>query len=539
METFDYIVVGAGSAGCVVARRLSDNPGVRVLLVEAGLPPAGFWQRVPAGMARMFSANRFNWGFNTEPVPGLNGRRIFWPRGKTLGGSSAINGMVFTRGNRADYDDWSAMGNPGWSWTDVLPYFKKLEDNERGANEYRSTGGPLKITDPAVKPQIMYDFIESAVQAGIPAVEDISAAGTEGVGILQASIHGGVRQSTYDAYLSPVRHRQNLEIITDAHVLRLLFDGKTAIGVEMLVGGKARSILASSEIVVCAGALNSPHLLMLSGIGDRAELGQYGIVPRVHLPGVGKNLQDHLSALVKVETQPGWSHNPHLMSWRKYVEGVKYVLTNGGLLACGATFAAALTRSDDSMRHADLQLGFRPITFSYASTGAVSIDDIDAVSVSVFVCRPKSRGELRLRSANPFDPPRFIPNYLSADEDMVAVIKGIRQIRKILKTGPIAARIVRELAPGDAMQSDAQLADFIRATGKTSFHVSGTCKMGHDEMAVVDNRLRVRGVNNLRVVDASIMPTVTSGNTNAPSIMIGEKGADMIIQDATANARRF
>ncbi|TAL93190.1 MAG: choline dehydrogenase [Paraburkholderia sp.] len=536
METFDYIVVGAGSAGCVVARRLSDNPEVRVLLIEAGPPPAGFWQRVPAGMAKMFSANRFNWGFNTEPVPGLNGRQLFWPRGKTLGGSSAINGMVFTRGNKADYDDWSAMGNPGWSWADVLPYFKKLEDNERGANEHRGTGGPLKIADPAVKPQIMYDFIESAVQSGIPSVADISTAGTEGVGILQASIHGGVRQSTYDAYLSSVRHRQNLQIITDAHVLRILVDGRTAIGVELLTADGTRSVLASSEVVLCAGALNSPHLLMLSGIGDREELEQHGIATRVHLPGVGKNLQDHLSALVKVETQPGWSHNPHLMSWRKYVEGAKYLATNGGLLACGATFAAALTRSDDSLPHADLQLGFRPITFSYASNGAVSIDDIDAVSVSVFVCRPKSRGEVRIRSADPLDPLKFIPNYLSADEDMIAMISGIRQIRKILQTGPIATRIVRELTPGNALQSDAQLADFIRATGKTSFHVSGTCKMGHDAMAVVDDRLRVKGVNRLRVIDASIMPTVTSGNTNAPSIMIGEKGVDMIIHDARAEA---
>ena len=537
MEIFDYIVVGAGSAGCIVARRLSDDPGIRVLLVEAGPPPAGFWQRVPAGMAKMFGANRFNWGFTTEPDPGLNGRQIFWPRGKTLGGSSAINGMVFTRGNRADYDGWSAMGNSGWSWAEVLPYFKRLEDNQRGANEYRGAGGPLKISDPAVKTQIMYDFIKSAVQFGIPAEEDISTAGKEGVGVLQASIYRGLRQSSYDAYLLPIRHRQNLKIMTDAHVLRLLLDGNVATGVELLAGGEKQSIQVSGEVILCAGALNSPHLLMLSGIGDREELNRHGITPRIHLPGVGQNLQDHYSALVKVETKPGFSHNPHLMSWRKYVEGVKYILTKGGLLACGATFAAALTRSDESIAQPDLQLGFRPITFSYSRDGNVSIDDIDAVSVSVFICRPKSRGEIRLRSANPFDPPKIIPNYLSANEDMIAMIKGIRKIRTILETAPIADRIVREFAPGNAFQSDTQLASFIRETGKTSFHLSGTCRMGDDEMAVVNSRLRVRGTKNLRIVDASIMPTVTSGNTNAPTLMIGEKGVDMIIQDCAAKAR--
>lgn len=532
METFDYIVVGAGSAGCVVARRLSDDARVRVLLIEAGPAPAGFWQRVPAGMAKMFSANRFNWGFNTEPDPGLNGRRLFWPRGKTLGGSSAINGMVYTRGHRADYDEWADLGNAGWGWEDVLPYFEKIEGTDLGPDKDRDLDGPLKISNPAVKPKIMYDFIEATARSGIPPVEDFSVAGREGVGILKASIHGGVRQSTYDAYLSPVRDRKNLKIATETHVLRILFDGKTATGVEVSEKGGRRSLRASREVVLCAGAIGSPHLLMLSGIGEHDELARHGIFPRLHLPGVGKNLQDHYSALVKVETRPGWSHNRQLLSWHKYVEGAKYLLTKGGLLACGATFAAALTRSDDSLSHTDLQLGFRPLTFSYDSAGTVTIDDMDAVSISAFVCRPNSRGELLLRSANPLEAPAIIPNYLSSPEDMAAMIKGIRKIRRILQTEPIAARIVREFAPGDAVSSDEQLAEFVRSTGKTSFHIAGTCKMGADEMAVVDSRLRVKGAENLRVVDASIMPLVTSGNTNAPSIMIGEKGADLIIRGA-------
>lgn len=531
METFDYIVVGAGSAGCVVTRRLSDNPDFRVLLIEAGPPPAGFWQRVPAGMAKMFSANRFNWGFTTEPDPGLTGRQLFWPRGKTLGGSSAINGMIYTRGHRNDYDEWADLGNAGWSWQDVLPYFRKIEDNDRGPGEHRTTDGLLKITDPAVKSQIMYDFIEAAVRYGIPSVEDVSVAGQEGVGILQASIHGGLRQSTYDAYLSSVRNRGNLRIVTDTRVLRILFDDENAIGVEVLANGEKRSIQATREVILCAGAIGSPQLLMLSGIGDQNELAPHGISPRLDLPGVGKNLQDHYSTLVKAETHPGWSHNRQLISWHKYVEGAKYLLTKGGLLACGATFAAALTRSDDSLPYTDIQLGFRPLTFSYDAGGTVTIDNMDAISISAFVCRPKSRGEVLLRSADPLDSPKIVPNYLSAPEDMEAMIKGIRKIREILKTEPISAKIVREFAPGGAIHSDDHLADFIRSTGKTSFHIAGTCKMGHDDMAVVDNRLSVRGVNNLRVIDASIMPLVTSGNTNAPSIMIGEKGADIIIQD--------
>lgn len=530
MEAFDYVVVGAGSAGCVVARRLSDDPAVRVLLLEAGAQASGFWTRVPAGMGKMFSANPFNWGYTTQPVAGLNGRSLFWPRGKTLGGSSAINGMVFTRGNRQDYDSWALAGNAGWSWDEVLPYFKALEDNQHGGNDVRGAGGPLRISDPALLSPVVDQFIRAAQRLGVPLVEDLSVRGVEGVGILQASIHNGRRQSTYDAYLEQVRGRSNLVIRTVSHVTRVVLADRVATGVEVLEGGQLRTICATREVVLCAGALNSPLLLMHSGIGDGDQLRSHGVPIALHLPGVGKNLQDHLSVNVKVRTRPGVSHNRHLNGWRKYREGVRYLLAKNGYLACGATLAAAFTRSHSGVDYADLELGFRPISFSYSPSGQVTVDDIDAISVAVFACRPASRGEVRIASSDPLQPPLLIPNYFDDPADLEAMLAGIRQIRELLRTQPIAASIAAELLPGPQATSDEQLTEFIRNTGKTSFHVSGTCRMGCDLMAVVDPQLRVRGINRLRVIDASIMPTVTSGNTNAPTIMIGEKGAALLKQ---------
>jgi choline dehydrogenase len=537
MDYFDYIVVGAGSAGCVLARRLSDDPKVKVLLLEAGPPPAGFWMKVPAGMGKMFSANKFNWGFLTEPVAALNGRSLFWPRGKTLGGSSAINGMVFTRGNRRDYDNWAGAGNVGWGWEDVLPYFKRLEDNEHGANVHRGQGGPLRVEDPALKPAVVSDFVESAVRCGISPDRDLSVSGEEGVGVMQASIMNGIRQSTYDAYIAPVRGRENLTIRTDVHVTRVVFDGKVAVGVALRSAGEHEVIRASKEVVLSAGALGSPHLLMLSGVGERKQLESFGIATLVDLPGVGKNLQDHLAVNIKFLTEPRSSHNRQLQGWRKYKEGIRYLATRRGFLACGATFAAAFTRSHSGVDYADLDLGFRPITFSYSEAGNVTVDKCHGISVSVFVCRPQSIGLLKLKSADHAVAPEFHPNYLSAPADLTAMLAGLRQIRRIMASAPMASRVIREMTPGDAAASDEQLTEFIRATGKTAFHVCGTCRMGTDAMAVVDARLRVHGVSRLRLVDASVMPTVTSGNTNAPTIMIGEKGADMIKADADEVSR--
>lgn len=531
MSKYDYIVVGAGSAGCAVARRLSDKAGNRVLLIEAGERPAGFWVGTPAGMAKMFSENKFNWSFPTEAIPGANNRRLVWPRGKTLGGSSAINGMVYTRGLQHDYDEWLRLGNPGWGWNDVLPVFQRLEDNCRSGS-LEGKGGPQKVSDPAVRPRLLDHFLTAASTAcDTEIAQNLSVQGLEAAGMLQASIWKGKRQSTYDSYILPVAKRKNLDILPAAHVTRVLCDEGCATGVEVRLGDALRQFDATREVILSAGAIGSPHLLMLSGIGDRDEIREHGIAPLLHLPGVGKNLQDHCASQIKVRTDPRCSHNRHLRGWRKYLEGARYLANGSGYLACGATLAGVFGRSDPDLEHADLDIGFRPISMTYSPTGQVMVDDLDAFSLSLFLCRPKSRGTIRLASADPMQAPKIQPNYFSHPDDMAAHVRGMRVCRRILATAPLAASVHEELLPGPACSSDEDLADYIRRTGKTSFHASGTCKMGQDPMAVVNARLLVHGFRNLRVVDASIMPTVTSANTNAPTIMIGEKGAEMILAD--------
>jgi choline dehydrogenase len=531
MNKYDYIVVGAGSAGCAVARRLSDKARNRVLLVEAGERPSGFWLGTPAGMAKMFSENKFNWSFPTEPIPGANNRSLVWPRGKTLGGSSAINGMVFTRGLRHDYDEWLRLGNTGWGWNDVLPVFRRLEDNSR-SGPMEGRGGLQKVSDPAVKPRLLDDFLKaSAAACHTEIVDNLSVQGLEATGMLQAAIWKGKRQSTYDGYIRPVLKRRNLDILTGAHVTRILCDNNRATGVELRHGGALRQFHATREIILSAGAVKSPQLLLLSGIGDRDEIREHGIAPVLHLPGVGENLQDHCASQIKVRTDPQLSNNRHLRGWRKYLEGARYLVNGSGYLACGATLAGVFAKSAPHLEHADLDIGFRPISMTYSPTGEVAIDDQDAFSLSVFVSRPKSRGMIRLASANPVQAPRIYPNYFSDPDDMAAHVRGMHVCRQILATEPLASSVREEMLPGAACAADEDLADYIRRTGKTSFHASGTCKMGQDPMAVVNARLLVHGFTNLRVVDASIMPAVTSANTNAPTIMIGEKGAEMILMD--------
>ena len=532
MESWDYIVAGAGSAGCIVARRLSDDPTVRVLLLEAGERPDNFWIRTPAGMAKVIGAERFDWRYMTEPNPELDGRLIPSPRGKALGGSSAINGMVYTRGNRRDYDHWASLGNRGWAWDDVLPYFKGLEDNARGVSEFRGVGGPMRVGDVAPVSRAVLAFIEAAAECGVTPQEDLSVVGEEGVGRLQATIHRGLRQTAYEAFIGPVRSRRNLTVWSNVHVRRVLLENREARGVEILQGGMVRHVSATREIILSAGALNTPQLLMLSGIGNGDHLSRMGIAAQVHAPGVGQNLQDHCSVHVKVSARRGWSYNSNLSGWRKYWEGFKYVAVRKGYLTASSTPAAAFTRSSSEIAYADLEIGFRPITFTYAPSGLVMVDPTPAVSANVYRVRPSSRGEILLKSPDAMQAPEVHTNFMSAPDDMRATIAGIRQIRQIFAAAPLAGAVEAEISPGPSLRTDDALAGFIRKNGKSAYHPVGTCRMGSDGSAVVDDRLRVRGIGRLRVIDASIMPTLTSGNTAAPSMMIGEKGAALLAEDA-------
>ena len=531
MNAYDYIIVGAGSAGCVLARRLSDDPSIRVLLLEAGPPADDFWVRAPAGMARMFRHERFNWNFMTEAEPHLRDRQLYWPRGKALGGSSAINGMVYIRGDRRDFDHWQALGNPGWSWDNVLPFFIKSERNDRGASPLHGMDGPMTVSDPVMVHPAIRAFIRSATATGMPLVDDLNAGEHDGVGLLQFTIRNGMRETSYDAFVRPVRHRPNLEIRTTSQVARILFDGRIAAGVELANREKTR-FFATREVIVATGALSSPQLLMLSGIGDNDDLARKGLPTVAHVPGVGKNLQDHFVVRVQSRSTRQASYNRALLGWRKYWSGAQYLFRKKGYLTLGSSTVAAFVKSGPAMAYPDLEISFRPMTFGFSQSGAPAIDAFDAVSASVYRVRPASRGEILLRSPNPLDPPMIRPNFLSAPEDITASIAGVRTLRRILATEPIATSLTGELIPGDAAVSDAQLLDYMEREGNCAFHPAGTCKMGTDALAVVDHRLRVKGVERLRVVDASIMPVVTSGNTAAPTVMIGEKGAAMILEDA-------
>ncbi|MDR6858766.1 GMC family oxidoreductase N-terminal domain-containing protein [Variovorax guangxiensis] len=531
MEIYDYIIIGAGSAGCVLARGLTDNPENRVLLLEAGPSTDRFWVHTPAGMAKLFWHKELNWNYSTEPMPALGGRQMYWPRGKGLGGSSSINGMIFIRGHARDFDAWRDMGNPGWGYQDVLPYFKRIEHNERGADAYRGAGGPMWISDPALKMPSSFDFIASAERVGIPRTEDMNGELHDGVGFMQHTIRKGRRQSAYVAFLKPVEHRRNLTVRTGCLVQRILFENTTATGVEVICGGTRQMITAAKEVIVSAGSLNSPKLLMLSGVGPREELQRHGIRQLHELPGVGANLQDHFYVHTACRSTASSSYNHNIRGIRKYVEGARYLLTKGGYLALGASQVAAFVKSSPEVDYADLQISFRPMTFTFHASGHLEVDPQPGVGVSVYVLRPKTTGSVTLHSANPADPPKCTPNFLTDQDDVRAMISGIRQIRKIMGTAPIAARIVNEYLPGPQVQTDEQMLKFMVETGNTASHQSSTCKMGADAMAVVDERLRVRGIGRLRVVDASIMPQVTSGNINAPTLMIAAKGSDMIDQD--------
>ena len=527
---FDFIIVGAGSAGCVLANRLTENGKHRVLLLEAGGEDRNIWIHVPLGYGKNFSNPQINWLYETEPEPECHGRRVIQPRGKVMGGSSSINGLMYVRGQAQDYDRWRQLGNVGWSHADVLPYFRKSERQTRGADEWHGEGGPLCVSDLGDLP-IADAFIDAAEQCGFPRNPDFNGAAQEGFGYYQFTTRNGLRCSTAVGYLKPARKRENLKVASRALATRILLDGKRAVGVEYLQGDQKREA-RGGEVILAGGAFNSPQLMQLSGLGPAALLREHGIAVAADMPGVGADLQDHYHArLVYRSKQPVSANDFFSNKLRGFLAGANYLFRRRGLLAMGAGYVGGFLRTNEAVETPDVQTHI--MLFSADAIGG-PLHAFSGVTCPVIVLRPESRGTVRIKSADPRQPPAIRPNYLSARKDRDTTIAGIRVLRRIMAVPPMAPFIEAEHEPGPACASDEDLLDYVRRRGSTVYHPTSTCRMGSDPTAVVDARLKVHGIERLRVVDASIMPALVSGNTNAPTIMIAEKGADMILEDARA-----
>ena len=527
---FDYIIVGAGSAGCVLANRLTASGRHRVLLLEAGGADRNPWIHIPLGYGKHFTNPKVNWLYTNEPDPATGNRRIAQPRGKVLGGSSSINGLVYIRGQREDYDHWRQLGNEGWSFDDVLPYFRKSEDQERGADDYHGAGGPLAVSDRKTPHELCDAFIESAVALGYPRTDDFNGPNPEGFGYLQLTSRNGLRSSTAVAFLRPARKRKNLRVATSAHATRILFDGRRATGVEYVQNGKTVTAQASGEVILSGGAINSPQLLQLSGVGPAQHLRAHGIEIIADHPGVGDNLQDHYNIRLVYRCRKPLTLNDALNNpLRGALELARYAFRRDGYLAMGASVAAGFLRTDPAVATPDIQAS---ITLFSADKIGEKLHPFSGFSSIVRLLRPESRGTIMIKSADPFEPPAIQPNFLHRPRDGETLVKGCQLMRQIMATRPLADYVESEYAPGPAVASDADMLEFLRNSGATSFHPVSTCRMGNDPEAVVDPRLKVRGIEGLRVVDASVMPTIVSGNTNAPTIMIAEKAADMILADS-------
>jgi len=527
---FDYIIVGAGSAGCVLADRLSADGRHSVLVLEAGPPDRYPWIHVPIGYGKTMFHKGVNWGYWTDPDPGIADRSMYWPRGKVLGGSSSINGLIYIRGQREDFDDWVRLGNSGWGWQDVLPYFRRSERQQRGADDYHGADGELSVSDVPEPNELCEAFIAAGQELGIPRNDDFNGTQQEGVGYFQLTTRRGRRCSAAVAFLRPAMKRANLHVETDALCEQVLLEDGHTVGVRYRRGGQRLTARARGEVILAAGAINSPQILELSGIGDPALLGEHGIPVTAALPGVGGNLQDHLQARVILRCTRAITTNDDLRTLaRKMQIGLRYLLRRRGPLAVGINQAGGFVRSHPDLERPDLQFHFG--TLSSDAPGS-PVHEFPGFTLSTCQLRPTSTGTVHIRDDDPATYPSIRPNYLATEDDQRIMVEGVRLSRRLVAAQAMRPYVAAEHAPGPEIQGDDALLEFVRRDATTIFHPVGTCRMGSDRNAVVDARLRVHGIGGLRVVDCSVMPRLVSGNTNAAAIMIGEKAADLIREDA-------
>lgn len=531
-DQFDFIIVGGGTAGCVLADRLSENGRYTVLMLEAGGRDQGFWISIPAGFSKLLTGSRFNWRFETEPEGETHHRRIVVPRGKGLGGSSLINGMIFVRGQKEDYDGWAQAGARGWSFDDVLPYFKKLESFEEGGSALRGGDGPMAVERVKLRPELAQAFIKAGTQAGFPYNPDYNGGSQEGFGYYQVTQKKGRRWSAADAYLRRAERRPNLSIRINAHVTRLILDGRTIMGVEYEQTGQTQTVYATREVIMAAGAVQTPQILELSGIGDPALLSSLGVEPRHALKGVGHNYRDHFCTRMNWRVKKPVTLNETAQGWRLTAAIAQYAMTRTGILTLGTGLAHGFVKTRPELATPDVQFFF--MHASYANAADRKLDHEPGMTIGVTQLRPESQGSIHIKSPNPYEAPSIRPHFLSVPSDAETLIAGMKIARHVIAQPAMDPYRAYEMNPGDAVQTDAQWLDFARINGQTIYHPVGTCAMGMGPHAVVDPQLKVHGLNGLRIVDASVMPTMVSANTEAAVLMIAEKGADLILQSAKA-----